>query len=201
MNDDELINELIDWLLVPAPPEITKTPQNGLILAQKGDTVTMRCIANGDPMPKVTWTRIGKRLPDGRKELAADELNYVKVDHHHSGTYVCTADNGFGEPVKEKIEVDIEYAPEVEVEELFIHATTGNAIELVCNVHAHPTPVVKWFKNSMELTDETAKLKKHGHRHTLMIPSVTEADLGNYTCRAENRIGFAKRILEVSGLH
>ena len=34
----------------------------------------------------------------------------------------------------------------------------GNNVELVCNVHAHPTPIVKWFKNRMELTDETAQV-------------------------------------------
>ena len=58
---------------------------------------------------------------------------------------------------------------------------------------------LQWFKNSMELTDETATLSKHGHRHTLRIPFVTEEDLGNYTCRAENKIGFFSRELEVSG--
>ena len=30
-----------------------------------------------------------------------------------------------------------------EVEEVFIHATQGNAIELVCVVNANPKPIVK----------------------------------------------------------
>jgi len=196
-NEDN--KELKHTVLVRAPPEISKTPRNGLIVAKKGDTVSMKCIASGDPMPTVTWTRVGKKLPDGSMKMRADELNFLNVNHRHSGVYVCTADNGFGEPVKEKIEVNVEFQPEVEVEEVFIHATQGNAIELVCVVHAHPKPVVKWFKNSMELTDETATLSKHGHRHTLRIPFVTEEDLGNYTCRAENKIGFFSRELEVSG--
>ena len=31
--------------------------------------------------------------------MRADELNFLNVNHRHSGVYVCTADNGFGEPV------------------------------------------------------------------------------------------------------
>ena len=34
----------------------------------------------------------------------------------------------------------------------------GNSVELVCNVHAHPTPIVKWFKNKMELTEDVAQV-------------------------------------------
>jgi len=184
---------------VRAPPEISKSPKNGLIRAQKGDTVSMRCVASGDPVPEVTWTRVGKRLPDGSKSLQGEELVFRKVSHAHSGSYICTARNGFNEDIRETIEVEVEFAPEVQVEELFIHATAGNAIELVCHVKAQPNAIVKWFKNTMELTDETAKLRKHGHRHTLMIPSVSEADIGNYTCRAENRIGIDEKVLEVSG--
>ena len=41
-------------------------------------------------------------------------------------------------------------------------------MELVCNVHAHPTPIVKWFKNKMELTEDVAQvmLEKIDHAKT-----------------------------------
>lgn len=191
--------ELKHTVEIRQPPEISKTPKSGHVLAKKGDTVSMKCIGKGDPLPEVSWTRVGKRMPDGSNVMKGDELNFINVNHRHSGIYTCTADNGFGEPVKEKIEVSVEFEPEVEVEEVFIHATQGNAIELVCVVNANPKPIVKWFKNTMELTDENARLNNHGHRHTLMIPSVTEEDLGNYTCRAENKHGLTSRELEVSG--
>lgn len=191
--------EITHTVSIRAPPKITKEPKNGLERVKKGATVTIRCVASGEPAPVVKWTRIGKRLPDGRHELEADELSFQNVDRHHSGIYVCTANNGYGESVKEKIEIEVEYPPEVTAEQLFIHAATGNSVELVCNVHAHPTPVVKWFKNSMELTGETTKLEKRGHRHILVLQSVSKSDWGNYTCSAQNREGFQKRILEVSG--
>lgn len=93
----------------------------------------------------------------------------------------------------------MEYSPEVEVEEVFYHAKTGNTVELVCNVHSHPSATVKWFKSEMQLTNDTAKLSKAGHRHTLTIAGVKHEDYGNYTCRAENKWGEASRVLEISG--
>ena len=69
----------------------------------------------------------------------------------------------------------------------------------VCNVHAHPQATVVWMKNSVELTGDDATLGRVGHRHTLTIPSITDSDFGNYTCRAKNIHGESYKVLEVSG--
>ena len=45
---------------------------------------------------------------------------------------------------KEKIEVVVEYEPEVSVEEMFIHAKDGDNVELVCVVHARPKAEVRY---------------------------------------------------------
>ena len=138
-------------------------------------------------------------LPDGKEKLDASEITFRKANKHHARTYVCTANNGFGQEVKEKIHLDVEFSPEVEVEEYFIHATEKKQVELVCLVHAHPQATVQWFKNSIELTGDDVKLEKYGHKHTLTIPSVNHADYGNYTCRAKNVHGESAKNLEVSG--
>lgn len=195
-HDDREIKHTVN---IRAPPTITKSPSNGLLKVDKGDSVTMSCYGQGKPKPKISWRRLGKKMPDGRMEIEAEELSFKSVTRQHSGTYECVADNGFGQPARQTIHVDVDYLPEVEAEEIFVHASTGNNVELVCNVHAHPKPTVKWFKNTMELTDETAQLEQHGHRYTLNLPTVDESDLGNYTCRAQNQLGKAERILEVSG--
>jgi len=187
------------------PPTITKDPSNGLLKVNKGDSVTMACYGEGRPKPTVKWHRFKNklenkiRMPDGSMEMETDELSFANVDRHHSGIYECVADNGYGQPASQQIELEVEYAPEVEAQEIFVHAKSGNNVELVCNVHAHPTPIVKWFKNRMELTDETAQLKQHGHRHILNIPSVDKNDFGNYTCRATNSMGEDQQVLEISG--
>ena len=93
----------------------------------------------------------------------------------------------------------MEFAPEVEVEEYFIHATENNNVELVCLVHAHPQAIVQWFKNDLELTDDGVSLERFGHKHTLTIPTLSSSDYGNYTCRAKNVHGESSKVLEVSG--
>ena len=139
-------------------------------------------------------------MPDGSEKYHGDELFFHNVNRHHSGVYVCMADNGFSNPAKDKIEVQVDYAPEIETQEVYIHAQTGNEVELVCNVHAHPSAVIKWFKNSMELTEDKHRLNNKGHKSSLKLTQISESDFGNYTCRAENRLGSSYRILEVSGI-
>ena len=70
-----------------------------------------------------------KKLPDGRDKIEGNEISFRKVDRHHSGTYVCTANNGYGQEVREKIHLEVEFAPEVEVEEYFIHVTEENQVK------------------------------------------------------------------------
>ena len=36
------------------------------------------------------------RMPDGEKDMEADELSFTHVTRHHSGIYECVASNGFG---------------------------------------------------------------------------------------------------------
>lgn len=192
--------ELKHTITVRDPPSITKTPSNGLYEAHKGDDVTLSCVGSGKPKPTITWTRLNKKLPDGREKLEATELTFMNVNRRHAGHYRCTANNGYGTEVKEDIRLDVNYAPEVEVEEYFIHARESSKVELVCLVHAQPKATIHWFKNSVQLTEDNVTLEKIGHKNTLTIPSLSHSDYGNYTCRAKNIHGESSKVLEVSGL-
>merc|ERR1719510_7386 len=96
--------------------------QDHVLTASKGDDVTLNCKASGEPAPTVKWTRLRKNLPDGKESLAASVLTFSGVSRKHEGTYICVASNGFGNDATASIKVLVEYEPEVEAEELFIHS-------------------------------------------------------------------------------
>ena len=65
------------------------------------------CEATGKPEPNITWTRV---LEDGSNDeiLHQDPIwDFPNINRTASGTYRCTADNGFGNPVSHKIEVNV----------------------------------------------------------------------------------------------
>ena len=64
-------------------------------------------------------------MPDGSPSMEGSEITFTNVNRNHAGVYKCKADNGFGAETTEKISVDVEYIPEVDVEEVFIHAKAG----------------------------------------------------------------------------
>ena len=47
--------------------------------------------------------------------------------------------------------------------------------------------------------DSGAKVNVRGNRHTLLIPDVTEAEFGDYTCEAANQFGKVSKTARVSG--
>ena len=40
------------------------------------------------------------------------------VNRHVEGNYICTADNGIGEPATASMEVIVEYSPEISIEKV-----------------------------------------------------------------------------------
>ena len=84
-------------------------PDNGIIVAETGDPVTLACeITRGSPMPEMTWTRKERKMPTGEDNIRGLSLTYQAVTRHHSGIYICSADNGFGQPSLANLKLDVQ---------------------------------------------------------------------------------------------
>ena len=94
---------------LPVRPEVRPVPENGLIAARTGDTVTLGCtVTRGNPSPEVRWRRRERKMPNGEEYERGLSITYTAVTRHHSGVYQCEADNGFGEPTVATLKLDVQ---------------------------------------------------------------------------------------------
>lgn len=95
--------------LLTVRPEVAPIPESGLIVTETGSTVTLGCqVTKGKPAPEVTWHRRERKMPSGEETIRGLSITYTSVTRHHSGVYVCQADNGFGEPSTTTLKLDVQ---------------------------------------------------------------------------------------------
>ena len=146
------------------------------------------------------WSRVWANMPDGSDEIESDMVIFSDVTKEHAGIYKCSATNGFGKKASKKVEVVVEYSPEVEVSEVFVQTKSGEEAEIVCQVHAVPKPTITWTKDGQTVTASSrVKIDHSGSRHTLTFMGVQKADFGKYTCEAANALGSEQKIVEMTG--
>jgi len=200
--------ELSHTVEVLVPPRVRSKPADGKIVIKKGVEVMLECIASGNPVPKVTWTRENDNLLPAGSISGANQHGYKihRVDRFDAGRYTCRADNGVGSPATAQIDLQVLYEPEIEVEAEKVHSGVGKEAHLTCIVHGEPRPSVRWFKESTELKSSPLggrvriESKESTHRHTLVLRELSSRnDFGNYSCVAENTLGVSKRHIEVHG--
>ena len=98
---------LLFYILVK--PEIRPVPDNGIIVAETGDSVQLECeVTRGSPAPEITWHRKERKMPTGEETIRGLSLTYKAVTRHHSGIYICEADNGFGVPTTANLKLDVQ---------------------------------------------------------------------------------------------
>eukprot|EP00095_Tigriopus_kingsejongensis_P003963 maker-scaffold79_size400133-snap-gene-3.18 protein:Tk03963 transcript:maker-scaffold79_size400133-snap-gene-3.18-mRNA-1 annotation:"neural cell adhesion molecule 1 isoform x1" len=171
-----------------------------MIVAQTGDSVTLACqVTRGNPQPEVKWHRRERKMPSGEEFIRGLSFTYTSVSRHHSGNYICSADNGFGEPSETLLKLDVQHPPEIDQDETFIHTGEGYETEIVCVIHSSPKAEVTWFKDGFPIDTSTNVISHRGNRHTLLIPSVSESSFGDYMCKAANVHGESEKSTRVSG--
>ena len=61
---------------------------------EAGQNVTLTCNGSGDPLPNITWTKIG--VVHDQFNFTGHKLHIFNVKRTDVGLYRCTANNGFG---------------------------------------------------------------------------------------------------------
>ena len=89
------------------PPTITRLPNNDVISVNEGQSVTIQCLAQGNPKPKVTWTKKGKLPANLKIDETKSTLTLRDMDQSYIDTYSCMAMNGVGNPVTSEFQIQI----------------------------------------------------------------------------------------------
>ncbi|XP_051550634.1 receptor-type tyrosine-protein phosphatase S-like isoform X8 [Myxocyprinus asiaticus] len=199
-----LLSPLLTGSLALSPPRFTKVPVD--MIGVSGGVVSFVCQATGDPKPRVTWNKKGKRVNSQRIEtIEFDEgagavlrIQPLRAPRDEN-IYECVAENSEGEiNVQAKLSIiredllpvgfpNIDMGPQLKVVERTRTAT------MLCAASGNPDPEITWFKDFLPIDPSTSngrikQLRSEGTpiRGALQIENTEETDQGKYECVASN---------------
>lgn len=180
----------VTYELIDRNPRIAsiRTQTNETVFSV-GDELTLTCQAEGNHNVKITWHKNNVRLaPEG------ETITIPSLTATDGGLYRCLADKGNGiKPDHMHIEIFVNHAPIVSVQEYLVNSDHLNDVEFVCKVDAYPAPQVQWRRDNSILNRNEPKIKimhEDGNsRNTLVVKDLSERDFGTYSCIATNAYG------------
>uniref|UniRef100_A0A8C7P786 protein-tyrosine-phosphatase n=1 Tax=Oncorhynchus mykiss TaxID=8022 RepID=A0A8C7P786_ONCMY len=186
------------------PPRFTKVPVDQIGVS--GGVVSFVCQATGDPKPRVSWNKKGKKVNSQRIEtIEFDEaagavlrIQPLRAPRDEN-IYECVAENSEGEVnVNAKLSIiredllptgfpNIDMGPQLKVVERTRTAT------MLCAASGNPDPEITWFKDFLPIDPNASngrikQLRSEGTpiRGALQIENSEETDQGKYECVASN---------------
>uniref|UniRef100_A0A8C6V9L1 protein-tyrosine-phosphatase n=1 Tax=Naja naja TaxID=35670 RepID=A0A8C6V9L1_NAJNA len=183
------------------PPQFIKHPVDQIGVS--GGVASFVCQATGDPKPRVTWNKKGKKVNSQRFETiefddgagAVLRIQPLRTPRDEN-IYECVAQNLVAEiTVNAKLTVlredqlppgfpVIDMGPQLKVVERTRTAT------MLCAASGNPDPEITWFKDFLPVDPSASNGRiKQLRSGGLQIESSEETDQGKYECVASNSAG------------
>nr|XP_034357507.1 receptor-type tyrosine-protein phosphatase F isoform X14 [Arvicanthis niloticus] len=182
-------------------PVFVKVPEDQIGLS--GGVASFVCQATGEPKPRITWMKKGKKVSSQRFEVIEFDdgagsvlrIQPLRVQRDEA-IYECTATNSLGEiNTSAKLSVleedqlpsgfpTIDMGPQLKVVEKARTAT------MLCAAGGNPDPEISWFKDFLPVDPAASNGRiKQLRSGALQIESSEESDQGKYECVATNSAG------------
>ncbi|XP_043991417.1 receptor-type tyrosine-protein phosphatase F-like isoform X15 [Gambusia affinis] len=187
--------------LADSKPSFIKTPEDQTGIS--GGVASFVCRSTGEPKPRITWMKKGKKVSSQRFEViefddgASSVLRIQPLrTHRDEAIYECTATNSVGEinanaklTVLEENQVPpgfptIDMGPQLKVVEKTRTAT------MLCAAGGNPDPEISWYKDMLpvDINSSNGRIKQL-RSGALQIENSDESDQGKYECVAMNDAG------------
>ncbi|KAM4658507.1 receptor-type tyrosine-protein phosphatase S isoform 6-T6 [Amazona ochrocephala] len=196
-----LLSVLLMGCVAESPPVFIKKPVDQIGVS--GGVASFVCQATGDPKPRVTWNKKGKKVNSQRFETIEFDESAGAVlriqplrTPRDENIYECVAQNPHGEvTVHAKLTVlredqlppgfpNIDMGPQLKVVERTRTAT------MLCAASGNPDPEITWFKDFLPVDPSASNGRiKQLRSGGLQIESSEETDQGKYECVASNSAG------------
>ncbi|XP_066522453.1 protein tyrosine phosphatase receptor type Fa isoform X3 [Hoplias malabaricus] len=182
-------------------PSFIKSPEDQTGIS--GGVASFVCQAIGEPKPRITWMKKGKKVSSQRFEVIEFDDGSGSVlriqplrTHRDEAIYECTATNSVGEintsaklTVLEEDQIPhgfpiIDMGPQLKVVERTRTAT------MLCAASGNPDPEISWFKDFLpvDINGSNGRIKQL-RSGALQIENSEESDQGKYECVAMNSAG------------
>uniref|UniRef100_A0AAX7UKV9 Receptor-type tyrosine-protein phosphatase F n=1 Tax=Astatotilapia calliptera TaxID=8154 RepID=A0AAX7UKV9_ASTCA len=196
-----LLSCIVFSSLADSLPSFVKSPEDQTGIS--GGVASFVCQATGEPKPRITWMKKGKKVSSQRFEVIEFDDGSGSVlriqplrTHRDEAIYECTATNSAGEintsaklTVLEENQVPhgfptIDMGPQLKVVEKTRTAT------MLCAASGNPDPEISWFKDMLpvDISSSNGRIKQL-RSGALQIENSEESDQGKYECVAMNSAG------------
>ncbi|XP_068613407.1 immunoglobulin superfamily member 10-like [Brachionichthys hirsutus] len=203
-------DKLLVTLSVVAYPSRILEPKIRELKYHAGNTVELKCKAEGRPPPMISWilanrTQVrGLNKYMGRVSISGDgTLVIEQVSVYDRGHYKCIASNPAGADTS-TVRLQVVAAPPGIVEEKRqqLKADIRQDLWLPCTGQGSPQPTIHWVLDDGSLVlynrpAKTTRISMHVNG-TLHIKDVTQADSGKYECIATSSTGSERRVVTLT---
>ncbi|XP_031783300.1 Down syndrome cell adhesion molecule-like protein Dscam2 isoform X4 [Nasonia vitripennis] len=193
-NDYEMVQATAELRLGDAAPQLVYKFIEQTI--QPGPSVSLKCIATGNPTPHFAWTLDGFPLPQNDRFMIGqyvtvhgDVISHVNISSvrvDDGGEYRCSAVNRGG-TIHHGARLNIYGPPHVRPMGKYA-AVAGETTVIKCPVAGFPISSIVWEKDGQVLP--TSRRQEVSANGTLTLHQVdSNTDRGAYTCTARNQQG------------